>query len=344
MEKAKTLKSARSILSKHESDMSIGNALVPQDMTVTQWIDYCIEHIMQPNLQPTTLYGYQGIVRRYINPNLGKLKIQSIKPYTIQTYYSKMMNENKLSPNTVIKHHDLLKVLFKYAVNHELLLNSPIDRVEPPKKIKREARVYNIEQLQKLMQLAADTRMEIIIKLCAYLGLRREEACGLTWSDIDFESRTMYIRSARTTAGAQTIVKETKNYSSTRTLHIAESLYNALQKEKDRHEENLAFLKTDYIQSDFVLVMDSGKPYRPNYVSELFTHFIAKHNLPKIVLHELRHTFASLSNYAGVQEFNIGKALGHSTPSTTKKIYTHLFDVKQTEALNAVADMIDDTD
>lgn len=63
--------------------------------------------------------------------------------------------------------------------------------------------------------------------------------------------------------------------------------------------------------------------------------------MPKIVLHELRHTFASLSNYAGVQEFNIGKALGHSTPATTKKIYTHLLDVKQTDAINAVADIID---
>lgn len=44
----------------------------------------------------------------------------------------------------------------------------------------------------------------------------------------------------------------------------------------------------------------------------------------------------------GVQEFDIGKAMGHSTPSTTKKIYTHLFDKKQTDAMNAVADIIDD--
>lgn len=90
--------------------------------------------------------------------------------------------------------------------------------------------------------------------------------------------------------------------------------------------------------------MDSGKPYRPNYLSELFTRFLAKHTLPKIVLHELRHTFASLSNHAGVQEFNIGKALGRSTPSTTKNIYTHLYDNKQTEVFEAVADLLNKTD
>lgn len=63
--------------------------------------------------------------------------------------------------------------------------------------------------------------------------------------------------------------------------------------------------------------------------------------MPKIVLHELRHTFASLSNEAGVQEFNIGKALGHANVMTTKKIYTHLFDDKHTAAVNAIAGLID---
>jgi hypothetical protein len=56
---------------------------------------------------------------------------------------------------------------------------------------------------------------------------------------------------------------------------------------------------------------------------------------------QLRHTFASLSNEAGIPEFNIGKALGHSHPSTTKKVYTHLFDPVHTNAVNSVADIVD---
>ena len=80
--------------------------------------------------------------------------------------------------------------------------------------------------------------------------------------------------------------------------------------------------------------MSDGKPYRPNYISELFTQFIERNNLPKIALHELRHTFALLSNHIGASEYDISKALGHSSLATTKKIYTHLFDKKQTEAMN----------
>ena len=90
-----------------------------------------------------------------------------------------------------------------------------------------------------------------------------------------------------------------------------------------------------------MIVWEDGHSYRPNYISELFTKFLKENGLPKIVLHELRHTFASISNEAGVQEFNIGKALGHANVGTTKKIYTHLFDQEHTAAVDAVANLID---
>ena len=88
--------------------------------------------------------------------------------------------------------------------------------------------------------------------------------------------------------------------------------------------------------------MEDGKPFRPNYLSELFSKFLADNDLPKIVLHELRHTFASLSNQAGIPSFNIGKALGHSTPATTQKIYTHLLDRTHTQAVEGVAAIADE--
>ena len=65
---------------------------------------------------------------------------------------------------------------------------------------------------------------------------------------------------------------------------------------------------------------------RPNYASDLFTRFIKKHGLPHITLHGLRHSFASIANAKGIPMYDIGKALGHSSPATTSKIYTHLLD------------------
>jgi integrase len=163
----------------------------------------------------------------------------------------------------------------------------------------------------------------------------------LKWEDVDWDKRTIKIRRTKTQVGSEIVVKETKTYTSNRKLYIPDGLYAALEEELNRQQKNSIAFGEAWNDTGYIIVWEDGRPYRPNYLSELFTKFLIDNGLPKIVLHELRHTFASLSNEAGVQEFNIGKALGHANVGTTKKIYTHLFDDKHTAAVDAVANMID---
>ena len=89
-----------------------------------------------------------------------------------------------------------------------------------------------------------------------------------------------------------------------------------------------------------VAVDTKGYPYSPNAVSLAFTRFIRANHLPKITLHGLRHTFATVASAQGAPLFDIGKALGHSTPATTGKIYTHLLDQNHTATLDRVANAL----
>jgi integrase len=86
-----------------------------------------------------------------------------------------------------------------------------------------------------------------------------------------------------------------------------------------------------------VLVDQNGVPRRPNSVTMAFRHFILQRQLPLITLHGLRHTFATVASAQGAPLFEIGKALGHSTPATTGKIYTHLLDTTHAPTLSRVA-------
>ena len=101
---------------------------------------------------------------------------------------------------------------------------------------------------------------------------------------------------------------------------------DALIREREKQDHFKQILASSYHDSGYVFSYEDGRPLRPNYASDLFTKFVKSNNLPPLTLHGLRHSFASIANSKGIPMFDIGKALGHSSPSTTSKIYTHLLD------------------
>lgn len=337
-----TKRDATRAFNEHKVKMDKGTQVLPSEYTFAQWLDYWYKDIILPQIEETTAYGYRGMIENYLKPQLGEIRLQKLTARDIQQYYTWLMDEKKLSPNTVIKHHNLLTNTLNAAERQEYITKNPMRAVSPPKKRQREAKFYTPEQLGILLDKAVGTRLELPVYICAYLGLRRGELCGLRWSDVDLEHQTITIENTRTQAGKKEIEKGTKTASSTRTLYLPDTLCDMLKAAKEHQQACRAEYKNAYDDNDYVVVMEDGRPFRPNYLSELFGKFLADNDLPKIVLHELRHTFASLSNQAGIPAYNIGKALGHSTPATTQKIYTHLLDQTHTQAVEGVAAIADE--
>ena len=337
-----TKRDATRAFNEHKVKMDKGTQVMPSEYTFAQWLDYWYKDIILPLIEETTAYGYRGMIENYLKPQLGEIRLQKLTARDIQQYYTWLMGEKKLSPNTVIKHHNLLTNTLNAAERQEYITKNPMRAVSPPKKRQREAKFYTPEQLGILLDKAVGTRLELPVFICAYLGLRRGELCGLRWGDVDLEHQTITIENTRTQAGKKEIEKGTKTASSTRTLYLPDTLCDMLKAAREHQQACRAEYKNAYDDNDYVVVMEDGRPFRPNYLPELFGKFLADNDLPKIVLHELRHTFASLSNQAGIPAYNIGKALGHSTPATTQKIYTHLLDQTHTQAVEGVAAIADE--
>lgn len=310
----------------------------PVRMTVGEWLNYWLEEIIRPNREGTTYYCYRNIARNHIIPALGRIPIQELEPRHIQRYYGDMLRDKQLGTNTVHKHHILLHTALKAAFRQGVLPENPVDRVEPPRLACPRQYFYTPEQLSTLFSLVEGDRLELVVKLAGYLGLRRSEICGLRWENVDLERHLIHICTVRTTAGGAVVQKQPKTSHSIRKLGIAglEDLERLLRQEAQRQA---ACKKADrrWIDSGYVVVRPDGAPCDPNRVTAAFHSFILDHDLPPITIHGLRHTFASVANSARVPLLDIGKTLGHKDCAITGRVYTHIFDQTHQEVLNTVA-------
>lgn len=332
-----SLPQARKALIAFQAERAIYSEVKPRTTTLAEWLDYWMEEIVIPNRADTTVYGYNKIIENHLGPALGEIPLQQLAPAHIQQYYTMLLRDKGLAPNTIRRHHDLLSSALRMAVRQDVLMRCPTERVEPPRVIPHEAKYYSPEDLKRLYAEVEGIWLELVVKLAGCLGLRREEICGLKWTSVDFEQRRIHIREARTAAGATIVQKGTKNRSSSRILHLTDELYPLLRREYRRQAEDQLRLGEAWPNTGLVLVDRAGQPYSPNNVSLAFHRFIQKHKLPEITLHGLRHTFATVASAQGAPLFEIGKALGHSTPATTGRIYTHLLDTTHAPTLSRVA-------
>lgn len=324
-----------------ERERELERKLAPaQELDLSHWLEYWMDSIVRPNRAETTVYAYQKIIDNHIDPALGTVPLKRLTPKMVQKYYTETQRANGLSSNTMRRHHDLLSSALRSAVRQDVIPASPMERVEPPRVRTAESYFYNNQELKLLYQKIEGNILELAVKLAGSLGMRREEICGLKWENVDLQRHLVLIREARTAYGATIVQKETKNRSSVRTLYLPDEVYLLLEQEQARQQQERCLQSPTYNPTDHVILDAKGVPYSPNALSLAFTRFVKKNDLPRLTFHGLRHTFATIASCQGASLFDIGKALGHSTPATTGRIYTHLVDRTHEELVQRVSDAL----
>lgn len=324
-----------------EREQEQAQKLAPaQELDLAHWLEYWMDSIVRPNRAETTVYAYQKIIDNHIDPALGTVPLKRLTPKMVQEYYTETQRANGLSSNTMRRHHDLLSSALRSAVRQDVIPASPMERVEPPRVRTTESYFYNNQELKLLYQKIEGNILELAVKLAGSLGMRREEICGLKWENVDLQRHLVLIREARTAYGATIVQKETKNRSSVRTLYLPDEVYLLLEQEQARQQQERCLQSPTYNPTDHVILDAKGVPYSPNALSLAFTRFVKKNDLPRLTFHGLRHTFATIASCQGASLFDIGKALGHSTPATTGRIYTHLVDRTHEELVQRVSDAL----
>ena len=328
----------------------VANGNSARDILFTDYMKQWLEK-MKLQIRPTTYSGYHdnvyGIIIPYFKPM--KLRLREVTPKHIQDFYTKQ--RQRVKGTTVKSYHANIHKAFKDARKLQLIDSNPMECVDPPKKEPYHGQTYTVEEAQKILVLISDTIFEIPITMMLFYGLRREEAIGLKWQNIDFDNDTFLIAHTVTETkvdGHLRMVKEdlTKNSSSYRSLPLVAPVKELLLEKKQSIQEYRKLFRRSYYRedSDYVCVNEIGELIKPRTLSDNFKRIIRQNKIRNLRLYDCRHTAASLMLKNGVNMKQIQMILGHSDYATTANIYSHLDYSDKIPATETMKEIIYDKD
>jgi integrase len=259
----------------------------------------------------------------------------------LKTLFEESHSGETLSAETISKYHRVLSSIFQTAVEWQVIVSNPCERVKPPKGEKEDAIFLNAEQAIHLLELLENAPIyyATAVTVLLFTGMRRGELLGLEWSDIDLKHQLISIsRTSQYLPDRGIFDDQTKNHSSKRVIRIADSTVQSLKRLRAWQNQQRLKLGELWNGSTKVFTTATGKPIHPDTLSGWFHKFILRTDLPPVHLHSLRHTNATLAITNGVAVTTVAGQLGHSSPNTTTKIYAHTIQQAQAEA----AEMMDD--
>lgn len=290
-----------------------------------------------------TFERWNEIANLRLIPEFGNLKLSVLSPAGIQKTYGQWLESGRkgkpLSAQTVVHYHGLLYRSIKYAKRMGIVARNVVEDVEPPKVVKREMTALDEAQTVRLLERFQGTKLEVPVTIAVYSGLRRGEVCGLRWKDVDFDNNRIAVRQTVEETKAGVGFKRPKTANSTRTIGLPRAVMEQLRGHRDQQTEQKKSLGSAWKDHDLVFPdpeMCDGSIWRPEAFGKAFTWLVKTADVPRMRLHDLRHTNASLLLKNGVLDKTVSGRLGHATSAFTKDVYGHVIGAMDADAADAL--------
>jgi len=200
--------------------------------------------------------------------------------------------------------------------------------------------VWTPQQTGVFLDAAAEHRLYALFHLIAYRGLRRGEAVGLRWEDVDLQGRSLNITQQVVQLGWELEVGEPKTGTGARTVSLDDDSAAALTAWRAAQDEERRRWGPAWQHTGLVFTREDGTGLHPAIVTDTFQAISERAGLPPIRLHDLRHTAASLALQAGVPMKVVSEQLGHSSLAITADTYTSVLPAVAHAAAEAVAGIV----
>jgi len=337
-----TKKGAQKDLTQHLEKVNTKRYASPMTMTVERFlVDHWLPHLaaLPTPLSPSTLNGYRTDVERVL-PYIGDINLQDLDRHALNDMYSELSVHGSrkkgaeggpLSANTVRGTHTVLGIAMDWALYMTWVPHNVVRDAKPPtpKEAEPEPRqVWNLEQMIQFFDEIEGSEHAVIIRLLSMTGLRRSEICGLRWSDVDLrdlDEASISVNGTTLSVRAQLVDWRPKSENSKRTFLIDPDTAEILRQHRVRQVEWFLQRGQPMPDHDRVFVGPRGGVTKPDTITQAFSRLVEKSTLPRITLHDLRHSHATQWADETLLTLKDVKAMtarfGHSTEAFTLKRY-----------------------
>lgn len=317
-----------------EQEVKSGNYCeLSKEYTLAEFVELWIRDYGDKHLAPKTLARYKSMLYSRILPLIGHLRMDKIKPMTINKWLNDLAEmprldgkKGTLSDQTIKHHFRCLSAIMQDAVEWDVIPQNPCSRVKPPSVKKKQVDCYDEDEVEILLSLldSEPLKQKSLIYLAIASGARQGEIMGLEWKHVDFENNTITIeQSSQYLPGQGTFTKTPKNESSIRTIDMPENVMSLLKSYRVEWLEHRMKMGDLWQGTDRLFATWDGKPGYPGWPSKWWNKFVKKNNLRQLPFHSLRHLSITLLLNSNMPIKNVSKRAGHTVVGTTTDIYGH---------------------
>ncbi|OIM20339.1 site-specific integrase [Oenococcus oeni] len=304
----------------------------------------------EKGVRPSTYKKIEERYKLHVYPDFKGMHLDELTPIKAQKFVNQLASKLVGYTDSL----DIVNQIYKKAVQYGYVKDNPFANVDKPRAKKAPSRdtvkFYDVEQLKQFLNSAYQLYSKdhynryVFFRLLAFTGMRKGEALALNWNDVGLANKTLSIsKTVVTVASGEVISNEPKTKASNRVMTLDNDTVSALAEWKLRQHE--LYERLGYKTSPCNFVFNSsvnsfislGKPRQ-------WCRAIAKEtDLPPIIIHGFRHTYATLAVQSGMDIKQLQYQLGHNDVHTTLQIYAEVTNKQKTETASIFANFVNES-
>jgi len=326
------------------------DVFVADDTTVNEWFEFWIENIVG-DLAPNTIRNYRERYKQNIQPIIGNMLINNVKPMHCKKVLIQM--DKDYAGATIRQAYITMGTMFKAAKMNDVIAKHPMDGVRYTKPVRAVNDIKFLTRKDQVIFLETAKKSHNYNQYALILetGLRTGEMIGLTWDAVDFEKRTITINKTLEYRHKQGYWRAgpPKTQSSYRTIPLTDCAYNILKSIWDNREnqkkspllsqvleyvDRKTGMTAKLVMNDLVFInWRTGEPTKNSSYDTHLYKLCDEARITRFCMHVLRHTYATRAMESHMEPKILQELLGHSSIKTTMDRYVHVTTDSMEEAI-----------